>query len=655
MALEPLSGNTPQVAPPVPTTESPPSKTCCIFTRCCCLNSCASTLNLRIKKISTYLCSSIKSLCSKIFHAINSFFKFLWDPQLPHPKVQREQPKKEVKQPSPTKTPAISQESPLPCDNLGWQEVKERHSLSLVIKTKSQETPVTETATPIPTRDAAKERLLKAQKMLNDRLPSHETSVLLDICTKALRSIQGREQDWVHSSGIRETCERENPENLAFVEQANCYQQGVNVNGQNYELLRLGTPVHTNGFTDLETLEKAVETNSSIKKVERLEQILSQGFFTKKNEPLNEPQKRGLELAILDLKDPRKALIQRRFLFEQQMLFLINTQVQSHPPQGDSFILWHQSLLNPSKKEFEKEGWMHNEQRELKDLAFIFKEFDGKTICFGSKKTIPYISERGTIHLPAPDGVREGKRITLKTRLINISVQNHEKESIPFQQNISGDYQQKFEELFITQSKELFGIEADSLDALEHSLTTALTQEKNQERWVELQKVKNCIPIYKRCQYKFRQSSSRKGCPFKFATHAALIPFLLKVPFSTESLNAIDRVGYLCGRLTIRLTIEDLKAKKTFIDQHMMQYHDIDKKKYCQYKNAAELLSDDIRALFSHLDQPLEKTSLAMDIVKANCSDQTHLKAKVAPTSLVKVRHSLRCVATRLSLPRKPD
>ncbi len=523
-----------------------------------------------------------------------------------------------------------------------------------MISTKSQENPVTETAIPISTRDAAEQRLLKAQKILNSRLPGYEKNMLLNICSKALRSVQKRKQDWVHSSGIRDTFEGGDPENLAFVEQANCYQHSVNVNGQNYELLRLGTPVHINGFTDLETLQTAFETKISIQEFEQLEKIVARGYFEKKNTPLNESQKRGLELAIIDLKDPRKALIERRFLLEQQMLFLINQQVQSHPPQGDSFILWHQALLNPSKKEFGKEGWMHDEKRELQDLAFIFKKFDGKTIRFGTKQTIPYLSERGTIHLPAPDGVREGGKVTLKTRLINISVQNHEKDSIPFQQDINRDCNQQFEELFITRSKELFGIGVDSLDALENALIRALHQEKDQERWVELQKVKNCIPIFTRCKYEFGNPSSQEGSCFEFATNAALIPLLLKVPFSTGSLNAKDRSGYLCGRLMISLTIKDLLAKRAFINQHMMQYHETDREKYLQYKKAADLLEEDI---FFRLcpNEPLKKNSLAMAIAKANCPGQKHLEVKVAPTSFTTVSHDLRYLKARLSLTRNPD
>jgi hypothetical protein len=645
MVLEAVSAISPppiQREPSTIPTDDRPSKTCRIFRTCCPINSCVSRLTLRIKNLSTCLCSCLKRLCAKISHAISSFFKLLW--QSKPSTVHREQSRKSSKQDLSflPKDPSISQKP----DKLGWIEVKERCLLSQEIKPGGRVV-ASETAEPIPTRECAEQRLLKAKQILEQSLPGYAKNILQEICAKALCSVQGREQDWVHSSGIRETFERGNLKKIAFVEQVNCYRHGVNINdGQRYELLRLGTMVHTNGFTDLETLAKAVKEQSSVKKVARLEKIIEQGFFIKKKEPLTECQKRGLELAIIELKDPRKALTERRFLFEQQMLFLINQQVQSYPPQGDSFILWHQSLLNPSKKKFEESGWMHNEKRELKDLLFIFKEFDGKKICFGNKDTRPYISERGTIHLPAPDGIKPGKRITLTTRLINVSVQNHKKKALEFQQKVNKDCVQQLEELIISQSQTIFGIQASSLTELSNILKTEQDRENDQKKWVELQKVQKCIQIFTKCSCALNNISSTGDSCFDLATKVAQIPLLLKAPFSTGCLSAKDRTGFLVGRLMISLIMRDLEAKSHFL-------------KKTSYETEKETILGEIQELSSsHLNRALEEDSLAMALVRENCPDQIHLKVKVFPITTAPrqaLGHAKRYLRARLSLQKPQD
>jgi len=674
MGLDPVSHNIPPPvqAAPAAATDNPPSKTCCIFTRCCSSNTCLSTLNLRIKKISTNLCSCIKRVCAKIWHAISSFFRLLWPRSSPPP--QKEISSTDLKEktlPIPRELSIIPEPSPR-YDDLGWKEVKTRESITKDINTNGRWKVAIESATPIPTRDAARQRLLKAQRMLQQEPNSYKKNVLLETCTKALRSVQ-REQDWIHSSGIRETFERGKPEEFAFVEQPNCYQHGIEINdsdsSHHYKLLRLGTIVHTNGFTDLETLEKAVQDESSIQtdpetspkatqedspikeKITRLEQILDRGFFVKKKMPLTEHQKRALELAIIDLKDPRKTLIERRFLFEQQMLFLINHQVQSCPPQADSdsFILWHQALLNPSKKKFEKEGWMHDEKRELKDLAFIFNEFNERTICFGTKETVPYIGKRGTIHLPAPDGVKIGKRVTLKTRLINISVQNHKKHAIAFQQKINGVFRQKFEELFITQAKKLLNIETNSIDGLRNTLSTEQWRGQNQIDWINLQKIKTCISIYEDICRTLDKTKSQKSPCFDLATKVALIPCLLQVPFSTGCLSAKDRSGYICGRLMTDLTMHHCQARKDFVEEQMGSNRD----NYEKYKKAAALYGGDVNDLRdSH--QALDENSIAMQIVRANCPNQKHLKVMVFPITTAPLQ-ALSHGKRYLTSPKNPD
>ncbi len=669
MGLEPISHNAPppvQAAPPAVATETHPSRLCCIFTRCCSSNKCLSTLNLRIKTFSTCLCSCIKRVCAKICRAISSFFKLLWSPFCPAPHKEipsKKIPSKELEQKPPPirRGPSISRKPIPPCEYLGWKEVKTRLPLSKDIDTSERWKVAIETAIPIPTRDAAKQRLIKAQKMLQQEPSSYQKDVLLETCTKALRSTR-REQDWIHSSGIRETFEGGKPGNLAFVEQPNCYEHGIDINDSDhqphYKLLRLGTIVHTNGFTDLEALERAVQEDSPEidpdipqqttqedfplkRKISRLEQIIARGFFIKKKRPLTEYQKSALELAVVELKNPRKALIERRFLFEQQMLFLINQQVQSYPPQQDSgsFILWHQALLNPSKKKFEKEGWMHDEKRELKDLAFIFNEFNEKTICFGTKETIPYIGRKGTIHLPAPDGVKEGKTVTLKTRLINISVQNHKKHTIAFQQEINGEYRQKFEELFITQSKALLGIEVDAMENLSEALDKRQKQCKNQINWINLQKIKLCRHIFEDICRALKNTRSQKSPCFDLATKVALIPFLLKAPFSTGCLSAKDRSGYVCGRLMTSLTMQHCQARQAFIEGQMASAG----KNYEQYKDGDKTYGGDVISL--DCSYPLGKDSIAMDIIRANCSEQTHLKVMVFPIAkapLVALNHGAR-------------
>jgi hypothetical protein len=99
-------------------------------------------------------------------------------------------------------------------------------------------------------------------------------------------------------------------------------------------------------------------------------------------------------------------------------LDLIKACLINHEP----FSMIHLSLLNPTKKEFDKTGWMHDEAIEISDMQSMFKFFQGMTLIFDG--TGPRIDGE-KIHLPMMFDEIKNKEVKLNTLFFNICVQGY--------------------------------------------------------------------------------------------------------------------------------------------------------------------------------------------------------------------------------------
>jgi len=517
-------------------------------------------------------------------------------------------------------------------DYVGWGTVRYRSTHSSEITAEGQ-VAGTEKAVPIPTRDLAVKALLKTQKIMEHSL---ETPLIIsrrNTCDKALASVQNRAQDWIHSYGMRETFERGSPEKVTFVEPPNCFMHSLTLrDAQRFEIFRLGAMVHKNGFTHISDLCQSIETDSPPAQVMKLREVLQRGFYKKENKPLTQHQREAITSAITNLENPKEALIERQFVFQQQMLFLLNQQIQFHPPRHKStFTLCHQTLLNPSKESLENCGWMHNEKNELEDMRAIFEWFDQKEIIFSSQESAPYISERGTIHLPAPKGIEPGKRVKLETCLLNTSVQRHTKEALRFQQKLNSDGIKKVEQLLIKRAQKILNSQSTTLSDLFDELSKKQHNLMNRARWLTLQQLRDAMETFSDIYHSLTKikNISKKDSSYDLAVELAKVLLLINVPLSSGCLSAKDRTGYMVGKLMVDLTIRDVNAKALYFENlsEKVAYRPAQYKKYIQigafFRGQAQVLQP-------FLCRALDSNSIAMKIVRENC-EQSYLKAFVFP------------------------
>jgi hypothetical protein len=181
----------------------------------------------------------------------------------------------------------------------------------------------------------------------------------------------------------------------------------------------------SNGFTNLKEL-KALRGDEKLRgeKVEEVE----------KEKAKNKKQKQSLKYALKELGSQvaiTAAIKKRKKILASQFLLLLSAQIEKNPSliDGGEFNLAHVALLNPQKHDFDKSGWMHDEENEALDMAEIFEEFNGVKISFESarSKTPRYDEDvRGkitTVYLPKPSGIKDGE-CTLRTFFSNICVQS---------------------------------------------------------------------------------------------------------------------------------------------------------------------------------------------------------------------------------------
>lgn len=175
-----------------------------------------------------------------------------------------------------------------------------------------------------------------------------------------------------------------------------------------------------NGWTNLAEMKEMVRdpAKAEAKKTE----IITQKNKLKKYEQIESANHALEELTQENLS---LSLESRRQFLEDQMLQLISTHVSENQSavtdNWNTLDLVHLALLNPKKYEIDKNGWAHIEENQIRDMAEIFKEFDGRKVIFDGKG--PYIDKEGNIHSDKKPSDGYPNELILNTIFINISVQ----------------------------------------------------------------------------------------------------------------------------------------------------------------------------------------------------------------------------------------
>lgn len=178
--------------------------------------------------------------------------------------------------------------------------------------------------------------------------------------------------------------------------------------------------------------EKITFLKTKINQIESLEYAMSVLSVLQKN-----PQeiKKNIEDRIEALTLPMMQLILCQLENNKELL---RTALLNQTP----FTNVHISLLDPTKHEFDKSGWMHDENVQITDMQTMCKHFQGKTlVCDGTGPRI----DQNNIYLPFKFDDIQNKTTTLNTLFMNISVHsNHEKHKTINQEAISYFEQNQF-------------------------------------------------------------------------------------------------------------------------------------------------------------------------------------------------------------------
>lgn len=201
---------------------------------------------------------------------------------------------------------------------------------------------------------------------------------------------------------------------------------------------------------------------------------------------------------VQSIKDKLQPTIDlREDILKQQFLQVVQEQLKHGKIENSMLKLLHVGLLNHHSQKIDKTGWYHNEEGEMRDMAAIFDQFDGKKIIFG--KEGPYFDKEGNIHLPTPSGHPEGE-ITLRALYINQSVQGYTKN-----------------------------------DGTQAAL--------NKRAWVKMLKLRGCEPI----------AEILRKAESSYSTAADVIDLARQAGFcvSTGCESAKDRTGYVSAEVAI--------------------------------------------------------------------------------------------------------
>ena len=121
--------------------------------------------------------------------------------------------------------------------------------------------------------------------------------------------------------------------------------------------------------------------------------------------------------------------LERRIKYHQayvrdQMMQLVMNHAQLHGDQiqqladGQTWPIFNLSLMNENLDKIDGSGFIHRERVMMEEMAWVFKEFQGKELVFDGKG--PYMDSEGNLHMEQDLG---GKRLKIQPVFMNLSVQ----------------------------------------------------------------------------------------------------------------------------------------------------------------------------------------------------------------------------------------
>lgn len=398
----------------------------------------------------------------------------------------------------------------------------------------------------INTLEVAK-KIVEAEKKHLLTLPE-KNAEKLSRCDNMLTACRKHPKTWIDSNYFRDHLKAAKSMNSKNKEEAlTAYKEAVAsyisapVNyrlhnmtaGQNsYSVLRTGVMTDlTNGYTDLQELEEILQSESSkstgkqpknrnVMTLDEKKKELNKVIKNHKNKPRIIATATFALEQIADIDTLKKTIELRKEILQRQMLQLVLTNTERALKESGKISdgnLWiaHLALLNRKTDSIDETGWVHNEEHEIKDMAAIFKNFDGKKIILDGEG--PYIDIEGNVHLPILPDLERGDPaiIHLNTLFFNTTVQGHEKND-GIQKDINDEGMRKLKRYFKGQLPESY--EKKIINRLNKESTYRLAEDM----------------LYELMDTKIQCSV---GC-----------------------LSAKDRTGFVCARLAYRL------AKKHFDD-----------------------------------------------------------------------------------------
>ncbi len=299
---------------------------------------------------------------------------------------------------------------------------------------------------------------------------------------------------------------------------------------ESYGLLRLGVMSDLrNGTTNLRELKKIVEGGAALKDeaVRKLQQ-------EKARYKPHTPAFASLEMAIKELENPEKALFSRRERMNVLMLQYLTASAQRDLSKltANTWKVIDVRLLDTAKHSIDKGcGWVHDETNELLDMAEIFREFNGKTVVFGTDG--PHI-DGDKVYIPLP-GLKPGatREVTLSATLLNISIQSPSQKGGPKNEGVQAE------------------INRDALHNLQKLQDSSLFDD---EEWKTM-----CALL-------------AKGVSNATVAEQAVCALLRRGDYSVSvgCLSAKDRTGWVVGRALIKLVAGVDKSLRRFLTRQLV-------------------------------------------------------------------------------------
>ncbi len=379
----------------------------------------------------------------------------------------------------------------------------------------------------------------KAQKIstLGNKCVSLDTSDTLE--SRGKNFVQRSSEDWISSGFVREQLNQGVPiRDAVLTAPVNLRYQSLEVdNEKKCGFCRLGVITDPrNGFTNLRELKKFANEFSTAG--EKVVQLDGQQKLIKDK---NSKQYQSLEFAIKQLspENVKQALQERRYILQQQMLRLVQTQIEQNKGSENEkeLNMTHVALLNPKKKDFDKSGWMHDEENEIIDMQEIFSECDGKEV-FLDGSDPPKVDDKGNLHLSLKN--ESNSSMKLNANFFNIPVQGHSTQSVT-------NFEKKYE------------VNTTALKKLNEAFEQLPLEKQTETLKKEIASIKKRLDAGK--------------SDYQLAEDVSVLLLKMGQKLSMGCLSAKDRTGYVASRTDARMLGEtiDKKSDLTASKKHRLK------------------------------------------------------------------------------------